>query len=105
MTDEEKEKQLIQEAIDRGELARLPGGFIIETSKLTDEHRAELCANSTDQEDEGETNEGTISPVDLSHAKFVEIKITKDCVWVNTERGLMFRAHRVEKIVVTDERE
>ena len=46
MTDEEKEKQLIQDAIDRGELARLPGGYIIETSKLTDEHRAELCANS-----------------------------------------------------------
>jgi hypothetical protein len=105
MTNEEKTKQLIQDAIDRDELARLPGGYIIETSKLTDERRAELCANSTDQEDEGETNEGAISPVDLSHAKFVEIKITKDCVWVNTERGLMFRASRVGKIVVTDERE
>ena len=65
----------------------------------------ELCANGTDQEDEGETNEGPISPVDLSHAKFVEIKITKDRVWVNTEQGLMFRACRVRKIVVTDERE
>jgi hypothetical protein len=107
MTNEEKTKQLIQDAIDRDELARLPGGFIIETSKLTDEHRTELCANSTDQVDKGETNEGTMigSPVDLSHAKFVEIKITKDCVWVNTERGLMFRAYRVGKIVVTDERE
>ena len=107
MTNEEKTKQLIQDAIDRDELARLPGGYIIGTSKLTDERRAELCANSTDREDEGETNEGTMigRPVDLSHAKFVEIKIAKDCVWVNTERGLMFRASRVGKILVTDERE
>jgi hypothetical protein len=44
------------------------------------------------------------NPVDLAHAKFVEIKITKDTVWVNTERGLMFRANRVEKIIVQDER-
>jgi hypothetical protein len=57
--------------------------------------------------DEGETDEGTMigSPVDLSKAQYVEIKITKDAVWVNTERGLMFRAYRVGKIVVTDERE
>jgi hypothetical protein len=44
------------------------------------------------------------NPVDLTHAKYVEIKITKDTVWVNTERGLMFRANRVEKIIVQDER-
>jgi hypothetical protein len=53
---------------------------------------------------EGETNEGTISPVDLSHAKFVEIKITNDRVYVNTEHGMMFRAYRVGKIIVNDER-
>jgi hypothetical protein len=57
--------------------------------------------------DESEMDEGTMigSPVDLSSAKFVEIKITKDRVWVNTERGLMFRADRVGKIIVQDERE
>jgi len=34
--------------------------------------------------DESEMDEGTMigSPVDLSSAKFVEIKITKDRVWV-----------------------
>jgi hypothetical protein len=57
--------------------------------------------------DEGETDEGVMvgSPVDLSKPKFVEIKIAGDRVWVNTERGMMFRAYRVSKIVVTDERE
>jgi hypothetical protein len=69
MTNEEKTKQIIRDAIDRDELARLPGGYIIETSKLTDERRAELRAISTDQADEDETNKGTISPVDLSHAR------------------------------------
>jgi hypothetical protein len=41
----------------------------------------------------GEPDEGVMvgSPVDLSQAKFVEIKIAGDRVWVNTERGLMFR--------------
>ena len=32
------------------------------------------------------------SPVDLAQCKFVEIKITDDRVWVNTEHGMMFRA-------------
>jgi len=39
------------------------------------------------------------SPVDL-----VEIKIAGDRVWVNTEHGMMFRAYRVGRIVVQDER-
>jgi hypothetical protein len=45
------------------------------------------------------------SPVDIAQRKFVEIKIAGDRVWVNTERGLMFRAYRVERIIVQDERE
>jgi hypothetical protein len=44
------------------------------------------------------------SPVDLAQAKFVEIKIAGDRVWVNTEHGLAFRAYRVGKIIVQDER-
>jgi hypothetical protein len=45
------------------------------------------------------------SPVDLSSARYVEIKITKDRVYVNTEHGMMFRAYRVERIIVQDERD
>ena len=44
------------------------------------------------------------SPVDLAQCKFVEIKITDDRVWVNTEHGMMFRAYRVGRIIVQDER-
>jgi len=43
-------------------------------------------------------------PVDLSRAEYVEITITRDRVYVHTDRGLMFRAHRVGKIVVKDNR-
>ena len=43
-------------------------------------------------------------PVDVSKADFVEITITRDRVYVHTDRGLMFRAHRVGKIVVKDNR-
>jgi hypothetical protein len=45
------------------------------------------------------------SPVDIAQCKFVEIKIAGDCVWVNTEHGMMFRAYRVGKIILQDERE
>jgi hypothetical protein len=44
------------------------------------------------------------SPVDLSSARWVEIKITNDRVYVNTERGMMFRANRVGKVILQDER-
>ena len=43
-------------------------------------------------------------PVDLSHAEYVEITITRDRVYVHTDRGLMFRAHRVGRIMVRDNR-
>jgi len=43
-------------------------------------------------------------PVDLSHAEYVEITITRDRVYVHTDRGLMFRAYRVGKITVKDNR-
>jgi hypothetical protein len=52
MTDEEiaklrraKAEQIVQNAVDAGYLTKLPGGRIIETSLLTDEHRAELRAS------------------------------------------------------------
>jgi hypothetical protein len=45
------------------------------------------------------------SPVELTQAKFVEIKITGDRVYVNTEHGTLFRAYRVERIILQDERD
>ena len=45
------------------------------------------------------------SPVELTRADYVEIKITADRVYVHTENGMMFRAYRVGKLIVQDERD
>jgi hypothetical protein len=50
-------------------------------------------------------DERIVMAVDLSSAKFVEVKITKDRVYVNTEHGMMFRAYGVERIILQDERD
>ena len=43
-------------------------------------------------------------PVDLTHADYVEVTITNDRVYLHTEQGMMFRAYRVGKIIVKDDR-
>jgi hypothetical protein len=43
-------------------------------------------------------------PVDLSRPEYVEVTITRDRVYVHTERGLMFRAYKVGKIHIKDQR-
>jgi hypothetical protein len=65
LTDEEitalkiaKAKQLIQNAVDRGDLTRLPGGMIIETFKLTDQHRAEIAKAKVENDGGGHLDPG-----------------------------------------------
>ena len=43
-------------------------------------------------------------PIDLFTADFVEIKIIGNRVYIHTEDGLMFRAYRVGKIIIQDDR-
>jgi hypothetical protein len=51
-----------------------------------------------------EANGMNTQPIDLFTADFVEIKIIGNRVYIHTEDGLMFRAYRVGKIIIQDDR-